>query len=127
MSLRRDPSKNFLKLGSAMIVTNLEYVKYHRMIPFFIVMCEKNYSYSSHVSRHADSKSHQSNIRENVICSENDNVHVQEKKARKRNFRQQWLDIEDFKFWLREEPNDANLFYCLICDRSFAAISLSHI
>lgn len=84
MSLRRDPSKNFLKLGSAMIVTNLEYVKYHRMITFFIVMCAKKITHAHR--RHADSKSHQSNIRENVICSEDDNVHVQEKKARKRNF-----------------------------------------
>lgn len=105
--------QNSLKFGSTTIVTNLEYVKCHRMIPFFIAMCAKRI----HAHRMFPSMRILSVTK--AILKKTSYVvrmimFMYKKKARKRNFRQQWLDIEGFKFWLREEPNDANSFYCLI-------------
>lgn len=47
-----------------------------------------------------------------------ENDHEQQKRVQ-RQFRPQWLEIEDFKLWLREVPN-TNLLHCSICDRSFS-------
>jgi len=81
---------------------------------FYCTVCNKNFSCSSHVSRHVDSACHKNKL----ICNI-DNTNVQHKKVQKKIFRQQWLDIPEFKLWLREAPNDATSFYCLMCDRPF--------
>ncbi|XP_029172984.1 uncharacterized protein LOC114941950 [Nylanderia fulva] len=97
---------------------------------YYCSVCNKTFSCTStHISRHADSACHKNNIKTNTLVSDddcNDDVDLPMKKSRKSIFQQKWLDIEQFKFWLREVPEDANLFFCSICEKSIAG-GLSHI
>lgn len=85
---------------------------------FHCIICNKNFSCSSlsHITRHAESAHHKSNIGKDP-SSDNDNI-TTKKPSRKKMFRQQWLDIEQFKPWLREVQDDANSFFCTICDKN---------
>ncbi|CAL1678897.1 unnamed protein product [Lasius platythorax] len=89
---------------------------------YYCTICKKNFSCNStHISRHADSAYHKNNIKANTLLSNIDcknDVDLPIKKSRKSVFQQKWLDIEQFKFWLREVPHDASLFLCSICDKS---------
>lgn len=86
---------------------------------YYCNICNKNFPCSSYVSRHVDSACHKNSIKDN-LCN-NNNENLQDKKVQyKRTFRPQWLDIDEFKLWLREVPNNASSFSCLICDRSIA-------
>lgn len=80
-------------------------------------ICKRNFSCSSQVSRHADSACHINKMKEIESCN-NVNLHTSNRYSKK-TFRQQWLDNEDFKFWLREVPNNPHSFQCNICERSF--------
>jgi len=86
---------------------------------FHCNICNKNFSCSSHVSRHADSACHKNNIKENVPCNNSDETLKYEKQYT-RTFRPQWLEMKEFKSWLREVPDNASSFFCLFCDRSFS-------
>lgn len=90
---------------------------------FLLQYMQKKLSCSSHVSWHADSACHKKNMEENVCTN---SANMQERKACEKAFRQQWLDINDFKLWLREEPNNVSSYLCIICDRAIVA-NLSHI
>lgn len=84
---------------------------------FHYSVCNKNFSCSSNVSKHMDSACHKNNMQGTSISACEDNL--QNKKTQyKKKFRPQWLDIEEFKSWLREVPDKASFFFCLICDRS---------
>jgi len=86
---------------------------------YYCTICNKNFSCNStHVSRHADSAYHKNNIKVKTLSEINCNNDLPTKKSRKAVFRQEWLDIEQFKVWLREVPHDASLFFCSICDKS---------
>ena len=81
-------------------------------------ICNKNFSCNStHILRHADSAFHKNNLKENALLN-NDDVNLPIKKSRKSVFQPAWLEIKEYKFWLREIPHNANSFFCLICDRS---------
>lgn len=82
---------------------------------FHCIVCDKNYSCSSCVQRHAESAGHKRNMGESTSL-DNDNDVSSNKKPRKQ-FRQAWLDIEQFKPWLREVQDDANKFSCMICNK----------
>lgn len=69
---------------------------------FHCNVCNKNFSCSSHVSRHVDSACHKNNMKENISF---------DAKKAQRTFRPQWLDVEELKLWLREVPNDASAFF----------------
>lgn len=86
---------------------------------YYCTICKKNFSCNStHVSRHVDSAYHKNNIKINTLGDINCNNDLTMKKPRKSVFRQEWLDIDQFKVWLREVPHDASLFFCSICDKS---------
>lgn len=94
---------------------------------FHCVMCNKNFSCSSsHVSRHADSASHKNNTKENTSPLLNNEDVKSKRKISEIKFKQQWLDIQKFKPWLREVSHDEHSFFCLICEKSFHG-GLSHI
>jgi len=80
---------------------------------YHCIICNKNLSCNStHISRHADSLNHRNNITKNLaLCNNDDN-------SRKtcQAFQLKWLDIEQYKCWLREVPHDTSLFFCLICN-----------
>jgi len=44
-----------------------------------------------------------------------------------KNFQPKWLEIEQYKCWLREVPHDTNLYFCLICDGYITIGGLSNI
>lgn len=111
------------------------YKSWIRKVPFdsslyYCSVCNKNFSCTStHISRHADSAYHKNNIKANTLLSDNDcndDVDLSTKKLRKSVFQQKWLNIEQFKCWLREMPHDASLFFCSICQKSIVG-GLSHI
>lgn len=86
---------------------------------FHCTICTKNFMCGpvSNIIRHAESAQHKTNISlhgNNVI------------RKSLRPFMQQWLEIDELKPWLREVENDANLFSCMICDKTFS-VGLSHI
>jgi len=131
-------SEAFNKLGLLMSDINREYTKYHPMIVFIIAKyVRKNFSCSSQSSslpRHAKSVYHKIRI-QNELSSTNDKLlfndddHLLIKESYtlyKGKFQCKWLDIEEFKYWLRQDPNDDHLYYCLICNEFFDAY-LSHI
>ncbi|KYN12429.1 hypothetical protein ALC57_15396 [Trachymyrmex cornetzi] len=92
---------------------------------YYCNICEKSFSCSSQVSRHAESAYHKNKIQKKLSNNDDDDQ-LSIKKTYKEKFQQRWLDIEEFKCWLRENPYENHLYYCLICDKSFDA-HLSHI
>jgi len=60
---------------------------------YFCVPCNKTFSCSSRVSRHAESEAHRKNVLNN--CPEE--TKTVEKKSHKREFYQPWLENERFK------------------------------
>jgi len=92
---------------------------------YHCIICNKNLSCNStHISRHAESLNHINNITKNLeLCNNDDN-------SRKtcQTFQLKWLDIEQYKCWLREVPHDTSLFFCLICNTYLTIRSgLAHI
>jgi len=78
---------------------------------YHCITCNKNLSCNStHVLRHADSASHRNNIKKNLL-------HNESLQKTCKIFRHKWLDMEQYKCWLREVPHDTSLFFCLICDK----------
>ncbi|XP_011868672.1 PREDICTED: uncharacterized protein LOC105562439 isoform X1 [Vollenhovia emeryi] len=84
---------------------------------FHCIICDKDFacSSSSHIERHARSEQHKKNIDKDPL--ELDESSKKKSLCRKM-FRPQWLEIERFKPWLREVENDANAFFCAICDKT---------
>jgi len=79
---------------------------------YHCIICNKNLSCNSiHVSRHADSASHRNNIKKELL------LHNENLQKTCKIFRQKWLDMEQYKCWLREVPHDTSLFFCLVCDK----------
>lgn len=87
---------------------------------FHCVICNKNFSCSSlsHISRHAESAHHKEKVGKDP--SERDNENCKKKPFRKKAFRQQWLEIEEFRLWLREVQHNPTMFYCTYCDKAIS-------
>lgn len=76
---------------------------------YHCIICNKNISCNTHVLRHADSACHKNNIKENTpsllnIDNKNSNKEISAtiNINLKKKFREQWLDVELFKPWLRK-------------------------
>ncbi|EZA53841.1 hypothetical protein X777_06645 [Ooceraea biroi] len=81
---------------------------------YFCIICNKTFSCSSPVSKHVDSACHKKNSKENnATDSKNETPRTI------RTFRQQWLDIHEFKPWLREVSNNKSVAFCTICNKMF--------
>ncbi|EZA62768.1 uncharacterized protein LOC105274686 [Ooceraea biroi] len=96
---------------------------------FHCIVCNKNFSCgSSHVSRHADSACHKKNSQKDIFsCNDDDDDEMSKVKApRRKMFQPQWLEIDEFKSWLRKVPHDDTLCFCSICDKTIS-VGLSHI
>ncbi|KAM0727925.1 Zinc finger protein 862 [Formica fusca] len=94
---------------------------------YHCIICNKNISCNTHVLRHADSVCHKNNMKESTSLLLNaDNKSLNKKLTEKHKFKQQWLEIELFKPWLREVSHDKNSFFCSFCDKSMVG-SLSQI
>lgn len=79
-------------------------------------LCNKNFSCSwSHVRRHAEAKFHK--IKNNTLL---------DVPKRGQKFRQEWLELDAFKPWLREAPNDEYSFLCCNCNITITG-GLAHI
>lgn len=108
------PSKKFKQSFSDAWLTNIKFKSWISKVEnnenlFYCRVCSKSYTCClSHVLRHADSKSHQ--MKENKIF-------LQPRKSEQRKFRQQWLDIDLFKPWLRGVPHDIYSFSCTFCNK----------
>lgn len=87
---------------------------------YHCTICNKNISCQTFLAKHADSASHRSNIQKSASLLSNDNSISSTKKEWDKKFQQQWLEIEIFKPWLREVPNDSNSCFCLICNKSMS-------
>ena len=84
---------------------------------FHCVICNKNFSCNTSISRHADSTSHKNNIRGNTSVPLNNNYASLEKNISKTlKFQHQWLEIENFQPWLREASHDEKLCFCSFCN-----------
>lgn len=97
--------------------------KWMRKVPFNdslfqCIVCNKNFLCSSlsYVKRHAETAYHKRKSEENTLSLDsNDN---EKKSFNKTKFQPQWLDINEFKYWLREAENDES-FSCAICKKTF--------
>jgi len=68
-------------------------------------VCNKNLSCNStYVSRHADSVGHRNNIKQNLLLQNTDDTLRKTCKT----FQPKWLEIEQYKCWLREVPHDTS-------------------
>lgn len=119
--LTKKRKRNFLEAW----LSDDRYKSWIRKVPsddslYYCSICNNNYSCNSTLSRHADSACHKNNIKVNTLTDNNNNVDSPIKKLRKSKFQQKWLEIQQFKCWLREVPHDASLFFCSICDKSIA-------
>jgi len=63
---------------------------------------------------------HKRNIEKN-ISFDDDVISKEKPKLRSKVFLPQWLDIEEFKLWLRQLQDNVNLFSCSICDITHVA------
>lgn len=84
---------------------------------FRCIACNKNYSCTSSVKRHAESEYHRKNVERNASSSCDPNTDVISKKSHE----EESLEpgTEQFKSWLRKIQN-GNLFFCIICDKIFS-------
>lgn len=117
--LKRKSKRGFLEAW----LSDERFKSWIRKVPFdnslfHCVICNKNFSCSSlsHISRHAESAHHKGNIGKDP--SERDNENSKRKPFRKKAFRQQWLEIEQFRSWLREVQHNSNMFFCIFCDKA---------
>ncbi|XP_011159374.1 uncharacterized protein LOC105195594 [Solenopsis invicta] len=103
-------------------LTNEKYKSWIRKVPYdnslyHCVICNKNFSCSSvHISRHAESAYHKNNMTRDPLS--NDDEDFLAKKSRRPVFQPEWLEIDRYKYWLREVPHDESLFHCIICNKS---------
>lgn len=91
---------------------------------FYCALCDKTISCSTHVARHMDSACHKNKLKEAIsLYSDDDDHNVSPKTKSSRHshstFQKRWLEIEQFKPWLREVPYDNSLFSCTICDKTY--------
>lgn len=94
---------------------------------YHCTVCNQDFSCNAaHVSRHVESACHRNNLKENLSTPNDDEVAAQNKTTARPMFKHEWLDIGDFKVWLREIPQDETMCSCAICDKSFVA-RLSHV
>lgn len=93
---------------------------------YYCSVCKRDFSCNaSHVSRHGNSAWHQKKLKVDLtLHSDDDDETVQTKIQRK--FKNEWLDLHDFKLWVRPIPSDDSIVFCTICEKTFSA-SLSHI
>jgi len=91
-----------------------------------VLRCNENFLCITAISKHADSVNHKNNIKTNSLFNSLSNNNLPIKRVRK--FKQSWLDIEEFKDWLREKVMENNLSvpYCIVCNMSIAG-DVSHI
>jgi len=89
---------------------------------FRCIVCNKQFSLCllSNIKKHAESAQHKKNIEKNTSI-DNDVISKEKPKLCSRIFLPKWLDIEEFKPWLRQVQNDVNLFSCSICDITHVA------
>lgn len=120
-------------------LTDERYESWIRRVPFndsyfYCILCKKDFSCNTRISRHADSSFHKNKIQKTTSVSvnnENENENSKKNSAKITNkntkkFRQQWLDIKLFQPWLREVSHDENLCFCSFCDKYMTA-NFSHI
>lgn len=94
---------------------------------YYCSVCKRNFSCNtSHVSRHAESACHRNNLKRKILLSNDDDVTPNKIHKFKNKFKFEWLDIDDFKLWLRADSNDECIGFCAICKKSFVA-HLSHV
>src|SRR5580765_5994082 len=112
--LRKKPKRSFSEawLSDDRLKSWIRKVSFDDSL-YHCIICNKNISCNTHVLRHADSACHKNNIEESTSLLLNE-----DNGSNKKTFRQQWLDIELFKPWLREVSNDINSFFCSFCDKS---------
>ncbi|XP_036149145.1 uncharacterized protein LOC118647771 [Monomorium pharaonis] len=93
---------------------------------YHCTVCKKNLSCNARISRHANSTPHKENLQKATFSlTKNDDINETISQT-KQKFRQEWLDIELFKPWLREASHDKTLFFCEFCEKYMDA-RLSHI
>lgn len=95
---------------------------------FLCTVCNNNFLYFSisNTIRHAESAYHKKNIEGN-ISFDKDNVIPNNNVLRKKRFKPQWLEIEQFKPWLQEVQNDVNSFTCTFCKKTiFGGCQIYH-
>jgi len=88
---------------------------------YHCIICKKDFSCNTCVSRHADSACHNEKINETNFERNNDANEKNISFGAQQTFRQQWLDIEIFKPWLREVSHDKKLCFCAFCEIYLAA------
>ena len=72
-----------------------------------VLRCNENFLCITAISKHADSVNHKNNIKTNSLFNSLSNNNLPIKRIHK--FQQSWLDIEEFKDWLRKRVMENNL------------------
>lgn len=94
-----------------------------RKVPFdntvvHCIVCNKNISCKSYIVRHANTLRHKNNVTKNDSVDNDVNTAKTNKERYRKRFNPRWLEIENFKVWLREHPTNANACYCSICKKT---------
>jgi len=96
---------------------------------FHCIICNKNFSCNSYISRHAKSMYHKRRENTSLLNNADNNSSANTSKKvtyKQQSAKQQWFEIEQFKPWLHEVPHNANVVFCSVCNKYISAY-LSHI
>lgn len=122
----KKPKQSF---GEAWLSDNC-YKLWVRRVPtdnsvYFCTIRNKSFSCTAaHIHSHAKSACNQAKLKANE-SPKNKNITAQNKITSESLFEKEWLDIDNYKVWLREIPGE-NICFCILCDKSISA-HLSHI
>lgn len=82
---------------------------------FHCIICNKNFSCNTSISRHADSAYHKNQIKENTSSLLN-NVPLEKNISNTYKFQEEWLEDVYFRPWLRKVSHDKGLCFCSFCE-----------
>jgi len=106
---------------SAAWLSDDRYKSWIRKVPsnknlFHCIICNKNFSCNTHVSRHADSTSHKNNMQKRTSIYSSNEICLEQNMSNTYKFQPQWLEIEQFQPWLHEASHNEQLFFCFFCE-----------
>lgn len=130
MEICDKPKKNSKRKFSEAWLSDDRYKHWIRQVlsdefSFYCNICNKNFSCSSHISRHADSACHKNKEKEIKSCN-NENIHTCNTSSKK-TFRQQWLDIEDSNYGYAKSQITLSRLNVIFAIRHYLAVCQRYI
>ncbi|KAK0171489.1 hypothetical protein PV327_011219 [Microctonus hyperodae] len=91
--------------------------------------CDRQISCSTHPSKYAQTARQKYNLEYKQPHLYHFSSILSDSTSQKAMFKKSWMEIEEFKPWLREVPHDPQSYFCLMCKKSNTVheINVSHL